>query len=128
TPLNQGIGVIGLVSGADYYVSATGLAQPYEASTSYPPLNGIHDIWAVPSAKLIAWTDLLQGDPDPVVGMGLPLGGNGGVIGLVRQGDAGVADAAVVSEKADSTAVIRYLNEDGMGFNGDATSSNGVFV
>jgi hypothetical protein len=128
TPINQGIGVIGVVTGENYYLTATGLAQPYPATTSYPPLNAIHDIWAVPLANLIAWTDLLQEDPDPVVGMNLPLGGAGGVIGLVRKGDAGVADAVVVSEKADSTAVIRYLNEDGMGFNADATSSNGVFV
>ncbi|MDC0670722.1 hypothetical protein [Nannocystis radixulma] len=128
TPVNTGIGVIGVVSGGDYYLTATGLAQPYEGSTLYPPLNGIHDIWAVPSAKLTEWSGYLMTDADMAVVDALPLGDNGGVIGLVREGTKGVADAVVVPEKDTSTGIVRYLNEDGMGFNADATSSNGVFV
>jgi hypothetical protein len=129
-PLNQGIGVIGVVTGGAYYVTATGLAQPYPMTPMYPPLNGIHDIWGVPSAKLTEWSGYLMTDPDMVVVDGLPLGDKGGVIGLVRDGTgAGVAEGVVVSSKgAESTAVVRYLNEDGMGFNADGTSSNGVFV
>lgn len=128
TPVTEGIGVIGVVGGGAYYVTATGLAQPYSGTSTYPPLNGIHDIWGVPAAKLTEWSGYLMTDPDPMVASAVPLGDNGGVIGLVRKGEAGVADAVVVSEKDGSTAVIRYLNEDGMGFNPDATSSNGVFV
>jgi len=128
TPVNTGIGVIGVVGGGDYYLTATGLAQPYEGTTLYPPLNGIHDIWGVPSAKLTEWSGYLMTDADMAVVDALPLGDNGGVIGLVRQGGAPLAEAVVVSENDGSTAIVRYLNEDGAGFNADGTSSNGVFV
>ncbi|WP_096330271.1 hypothetical protein [Nannocystis exedens] len=128
TPVNTGIGVIGVVGGGDYYLTATGLAQPYEGSTLYPPLNGIHDIWGVPTAKLTEWSGYLMTDADQAVVDALPLGESGGVVGLVRQGGAPVAGAVVVPENDSSTAAIRYLNEDGMGFNTDGTSSNGVFV
>lgn len=127
-PINQGIGIIGLVGGGDYYITATGLASPYPNTSKYPPLNGIRDIWGVPTAKLTEWSGYLMADPDPEVATNLPLGDNGGVIGLVRSGGAGVANAVVTSAKDGSTALIRYLNDDGMGFNADATSANGVFV
>src|SRR5690606_32155132 len=35
-PISQGLGVVGLVDGGDYYVTATGLASPYEGTTKYP--------------------------------------------------------------------------------------------
>lgn len=128
TQVNTGIGVIGVVGGGDYYLTATGLAQPYMGTTLYPPLNGIHDIWGVPSAKLTEWSGYLMTDADQAVVDALPLGDNGGVVGLVRQGGVPVAGAVVVPENDGSTAAIRYLNEDGMGFNTDGTSSNGVFI
>ncbi|WP_434422996.1 hypothetical protein [Nannocystis pusilla] len=128
TPVNTGIGVIGVVGGGDYYLTATGLAQPYTGDTLYPPLNGIHDIWGVPTAKLTEWSGFLMADADQAVVDALPLGENGGVVGLVRQGGVPVAGAVVVPEMDSSTAAIRYLNEDGMGFNTDGTSSNGVFI
>lgn len=129
SPLNAGIGVVGLVGGGDFYTTATGLASPFMGTTMYPPLNGIHDIWGVPAAKLTEWSGYLMTDADPNVVAAQPLGDNGGVIGLVRQaGGAGVAGAVVKSTKADSTALIRYLNEDGLGFNADATGASGIFV
>lgn len=128
-PISQALGIVGLVDGGAYYVTATGLAAPYEGTQAYGPLNGIHDIWGVPSAKLTEWSGYLEGDPEPEVAMALPLGDNGGVIGLVRQGATPVAGGVVVSEDGPmSGAIIRYLNEDGMGFGTDATSANGVFV
>ncbi|MDC0717371.1 hypothetical protein [Nannocystis bainbridge] len=128
TPVNTGIGVIGVVGGGDYYLTATGLAQPYEGTTLYPPLNGIHDIWTVPTAKLTEWSGYLEADADQAVLDALPLGENGGVVGLVRKDGAPVAGARVIPESDGSTAPIRYLDEDGMGFNIDGTSSNGVFI
>lgn len=129
-PITEILGVVGLVDGGSYYVTATGLAAPYDgvSPTAYPPLNGIHDIWGVPSAKLAEWTGYLETDADPDVVMAMPLGDNGGVIGLVRQAGTPLAGAVVVSEDMGSKAKIRYLNEDGMGFGADATSSNGVFI
>ena len=128
TPIDEGVGLVGLVGGGDYYVTATGLASPYPDTTQYPPLNGIHDIWGVPEARLTEWTGYLMADTDPDVVDAMPLGENGGVIGKVRQNGAGVAGGVVSAVEAGSTAIIRYLNEDGMGFNADETSSNGVFV
>lgn len=129
-PLNQGLGVVGLISGADLYITATGLAAPFAGTTMYPPLNGIHDIWGVPAASLTEWTGYLMTDPDPNVVAALPLGDNGGVIGLVRDAAAGtpLAGGVVKPEGGNSKAIIRYLNEDGKGFNPDMTGSSGIFV
>lgn len=126
TPLSGGLGMVGLVDGGEFFVTATGLASP--TAGKYGPLSSIHDIWGVPSATLTEWSGFLMTDPDMAVQSALPLGPNGGVIGLVRKGDAPQAGAVVKSEKDTSTAIVRYLNEDGMGFNADATGSSGIFV
>lgn len=124
--LKEGIGIIGIVGGGDYYTSATGLASP--TAGKYGPMNGIRDIWAVPSASLTEWSGLLAADPD--VMMYLPLGDNGGVIGLAR--DAGTsapkAGVKVVPVKADSKSFVRYLAEDGQSFTSEATGSSGIFI
>ena len=129
-PIKEGIGVVGLVGGgaSPYYITATGLAAPLKG-TSYGPLNAIHDIWAVPTASLTAWSTALMTDPDPAVAMELPLGDKGGVIGLVRDGSgAGVAGAVVKSTKDTSSVLIRYLNDDMLAFNADMTGTSGIFV
>ena len=126
TPISEGIGIVGIITGGDYYTSATGLASPLAGV--YGPMNGNRDIWAVPTAKLTEWSGFLMADAD--IATSLPLGEKGGVVGFVRDGaGAGKAGAKVVSVKgADSTAKIRYLAEDGMSFTSDATSSNGIFI
>jgi hypothetical protein len=66
-------------------------------------------------------------DPD-VDQAKLPLGENGGVIGLVRDTTgAPVAGAQVVPTSDTSMAFIRYLAEDGT-FTADMTSATGHFV
>ena len=126
TPLSEGIGIVGIITGGDYYTSATGLAS--NVMGAYGPMNGNRDIWAMPSAKLTEWSGYLLTDPE--LATFLPLGEKGGVVGFVRDGaGAPKAGAKVVSLKgAMSAAKIRYLADDGLGFSGDATSSTGIFV
>lgn len=127
-PLNAAFGVVGLVGdGTDLYITATGLAAPGDGG-KYPPLNGNHDIWAVPTATLTEWSGYLM--LDPALAEYVPLGEKGGVIGFVRDGTgAGKAGAVLKSAKGDSTsALFRYLNDDGLGFNPDMTGSSGIFV
>ena len=126
TAISEGIGIVGIITGGDYYTTATGLASP--TAGVYGPMNGNHDIWAVPSAKLTEWSGYLVADAD--LATSLPLGDKGGVVGFVRDGQgAPKAGAVVVSIKgASSTAKIRYLAADGLSFTGDATSASGIFV
>ena len=126
TPISEGIGIVGIITGGAYYTSATGLASP--TAGNYGPMNGNRDIWAVPSAKLTEWSGYLMADAD--IATSLPLGDKGGVVGFVRDATgAPKAGATVVSAKgAMSTAKIRYLAQDGMSFTSDATSSTGIFV
>lgn len=125
-PLKEGIGVIAIVTGADYYTTATGIAAPISGNT-YGPMNGNRDMWAMPSAKLTEWSGFLM--TDAALGEFLPLGEKGGVVGFVRDGQgAAKAGAKVVAVKDATSAQIRYLNDDGLGFNSDATGSSGLFV
>lgn len=129
-PIKEAIGVVGLVGGgaSPHAITATTLAEPL-MSTTYGPLSAVHDIWAVPTATLAEWSTLLSTDPDPLVPMYLPLGEKPTVIGRVRDGaGAGVGGAVVRSTKVNTTASVRYLNEDKLGFNLDATAGSGIFV
>lgn len=126
TPLSGGLGMVGLVDGGEFFVTATGLASP--TAGKYGPLSSIHDIWGVPSASLTEWSGYLMTDPDMTVQAALPLGTNGGVIGLVRQAGAPLSGAVVKPEKDTSSAVVRYLNDDGMGFGTAMTGTSGIFV
>jgi len=93
----------------------------------YGPMSEGHDLWGVPAAALSKWSALLA--KEPMLADSLPLGDNGGTVGLVRDDTAApVAGAVVQSVKANSTAEIRYLAADGNSFGVDSTSSNGVFV
>ena len=124
--VDEGLGVIGIITGGDYYTSATGLASPVDGV--YGPMNGNRDIWGMPAAKLTEWSGYLMADVD--VAPSLPLGEMGGVVGFVRDGaGAPKAGAKVVSTKGDaSTAKIRYLAADGLSFTSDMTSATGIFV
>jgi len=124
--LKEGIGIVGIITGGDYYTSATGLASP--TAGKYGPMNGIRDIWGVPSAQLTEWSGLLMADVD--VMPFLPLGDNGGVIGLVRDAatSAPKAGAKVLPVKDTSNAFVRYLSDDGLSFNSNATGTSGVFI
>jgi cysteine-rich repeat protein len=124
--IKEGIGLVGIVGGGDYYICATNLASP--TAGKYGPMNGIRDIWAVPSDSLKEWSGLLEADAD--VMMYLPLGDKGGVIGLARDAatSAPRAGARVQPVKADSKSFVRYLADDGMSFNSDATGSSGIFI
>ena len=124
--LKEGIGIVGIITGGDYYTTATGLASP--TAGKYGPMNGIRDIWGVPSAKLTEWSGILAADVD--VMPFLPLGDNGGVIGLVRNAadSAPKPGAKVLPVNDTSNALIRYLSDDNMSFNSNATGTSGIFV
>jgi len=124
--LKEGIGIVGIITGGDYYTTATGLASP--TAGKYGPMNGIRDIWAVPTAKLTEWSGLLAADPDVMTF--LPLGDNGGVVGLVREAatSAPKAGAKIVPVADTTNAFVRYLSDDGMSFNSDATGTTGIFI
>ena len=125
-PLKEGIGLIAIISGGDYYTTATGIAAPISGNT-YGPMNGNRDMWAMPAAKLTEWSGFLMADA--ALAEFLPLGDKGGVVGFVRDGaGAAKAGAKVVPVKDTSSAQVRYLNDDGLGFNSDATGSSGLFV
>ena len=75
------------------------------------------------------WSAMLMDDED--FAGALPLGDLGGVVGKVRNSKSGEAfeGVEVVPRDPDtSMAVIRYLDEDKMGFNQDMTASHGLFV
>ncbi|MBA3547811.1 MAG: hypothetical protein H0T76_15115 [Nannocystis sp.] len=124
--LKEGIGIVGIITGGLYYTTATGLASP--VAGKYGPMNGIRDIWAVPSAKLTEWSTLLALDAE--VMPFLPLGDNGGVVGLVRNAadSAPMPGAKVLPVDAASKSFIRYLSDDGLSFNSNATGTSGIFV
>ncbi len=124
--LKEGIGIVGIITGGAYYTSATGLASP--TAGKYGPMSSIRDIWAVPSAKLTEWSTILTADVDVMPFM--PLGDNGGVIGLVRTaGDSSPkAGAKVLPVNDTSKALIRYLSDDGLTFNSNATGTSGIFI
>lgn len=128
-PISATLGVVGLVSADGYYLTATGLAAPLEEGGSdYGPGNNIHDIWLIPTTDLTNWSEALAMDAEIDAGL-LPLGDAGGVIGLVRDIATGtpVEGATVVSTLGASTALVRYLADDGT-FNTTGTGPSGIFV
>lgn len=133
-PFAAAFGEVAIVQGGSYYTTATGIAAPLEG-VNYGPMNGNHDMWAVPADKVTEWSGYLMPDPDLDSGdpmkPWLPLGERGGVIGFVRDRTTGMGVAGKTIVGADdgmTDAKIRYLNEDGMGFNPDMTGSSGIFV
>ncbi len=123
TPEDQ-IGIVATVRADGFVDTATGLAKP-----PYEPSNAIHDLFAVPQSDIDAWNAELAGDA--ALADFLPLGENGGVVGVARNrytGDPEAGIQIVSLENGDATgAILRYLNEDGS-FNPDATTSTGVYV
>lgn len=125
SPLKEGIGVVAVVGGGPMVTTITGAATA--SGGQYGPMSFAHDFWAVPTATLAAWSALLM--QEPALAADLPLGEEGGALGIVRDASGQpVAGAVVQSQKADTDAEIRYLGEDQQSFNTDATASSGVFV
>ena len=119
---NDQIGIVATVRADGFVDTATGLAKPpWEAS------NAIHDLFAVSVADAEAWSTELA--TDAALESYLPLGENGGVVGVARNRYTGepMAGIRIVSVNADSTAELRYLNADGT-FNSDATTETGIYV
>jgi len=124
--VQEGIGVFGLVGGGKFFLTGTGLAAP-AMGAQYGPMSTRHDVFAMPAATLTAWSNLLQ--KEPALADALPLGQQGGVIGLVRDAvGAPVAGAVVVPVNDGSSAEIRYLGQGGDSFNANMTAASGVFV
>lgn len=126
--IEQPLGIVGIVTGTGRYLSATGLQSP-SVMNFYPPGTGIHDVWSVSEATLTAWNTALASDT--LLADFLPLGDEGGVIGMVRDGTTGIPAAGytVASKNGDSSnALIRYLNEAGDAFDATETSSSGIFI
>ncbi len=128
-PIIQAFAIVALVDNEGSTITATGLAAPIEDGTNdpYPITNGIHDFWSVPTAELDMWSASLAMDA-MVPKDKIPLGTQGGVVGLVRDA-AGmpIAGATVAPTDAGSEAVIRYVNPDNT-VNADATTETGIFV
>ena len=123
TPVDQ-IGIVATIRASGFVDTATGLAKPpYEAS------NAIHDLFAVPQSDIDAWNAALGNDA-ALEGF-LPLGDNGGVVGVARNRYTGEPAAGIkivsLDNGANTGAIVRYLNTDGT-FNADATTSTGVYV
>jgi hypothetical protein len=126
--LEQPIGIVGVVSGDGHQLSTVPLAAPL-SGLAYGPANEQRDLWAVPQTELDAWNLLLQQDSS--LSDHLPMGDEGGVLGLVREQDTGVPVAGATVESTDgaaSTAFVRYLNEAGDAFDASATGTSGIFV
>lgn len=125
-PITSPIGIVALVSGGDYFITATGVASPVEGS-SYAPGTGIHEFWAVPSASLTDWSTELGNDAEIDAAL-LPLGEAGGVVGFVRDATGAAVEGATVASIGDTTdSLVRYLADDGT-FNTDGTGPSGIFV
>ena len=124
-PTDQ-IGIVAIVQAEGFRDTATGLAKP-EPNTGYEAANAIHDVFVVPEDTLAGYSTALDADPDAAEH--LPLGDNGGVVGIARNRYTGEPQAGVriVSLSSPSAALVRYLAEDGT-FGADATSATGVYV
>ena len=123
------IALTALAEGSDIFLSSTGLDSAGEGNL-YGPGVSLHDIWAVTAADVTNFSDLLALDATFPADK-LPLGAQGGVIGLLRDGATGdpVAGATIQSASGDSsTAVIRYLNDAEDAFDGTVTGTSGLFV
>jgi len=121
------IGLVALSERSGFWLTATGLASPGDDGTSYGVGHDVHDLWVVSENAATAWSNMLALDPavDPT---SLPLGDEGGVVGLVRDSSGTpVAGAAVTSTSGGSGAIVRFLNLDGT-FNASATTDLGLFV
>lgn len=124
-PLQEGIGVAAMLGGGPIFTSCTGVASPMQGM--YGPMSDRHDLWGVPSATVTQWSGFLM--KEPALAANLPLGAQGGTLGLVRDNTGQpIAGAKLQSQNGNSKAQIRYLSENKQGFNPDQTASSGVFV
>jgi len=124
-PPSGPIGLFALLEGPGYHLTTTVLTQPPSGDVTYGVANDVHDLWLVSSDALAAWSAMLASDPAVPPGA-LPLGLQGGVVGLVRDSTgAPVSGATVTSDR--SAAFVRYLANDGT-FNSIATGDLGLFV
>jgi hypothetical protein len=127
-PIAAPIGIVALTAAGGYFLTATGVAAPWEdGGSEYNVGTNIHDVWAVPETDLQDWSDELSMDAG-IPPENLPLGDAGGVVGFVRDASGNpVAGAEVASTDDGSGAFIRYLEDDGS-FSTDRTSDLGIFI
>ena len=52
------LGLVGLVESDAHFLSATGLAAPFDGTTDYAAGNGTHDVWVVAQEALSTWSEL----------------------------------------------------------------------
>lgn len=124
-PVAEGIGVVSVVTGGPLFTTCTQVASP--KAGKYGPMSDRHDLWGVPSATLAEWSGFLM--KDPALAANLPLGEQGGLVGIVRDNTGQpVAGAVVKPQNLNSKAQIRYLSADKTGFAADKTASSGIFV
>ena len=124
TPTDQ-IGIVAIVQADGFHDTATGLAKP--EANGYEAANAIHDVFVVPAQTLADYSATLEADAEAAEH--LPLGENGGVVGIVRNRYTGEPQSGIqiASLNGVSSAVIRYLNADGT-WGTDATSETGVYA
>ncbi len=71
-PISAPLGIVGLSSAPSYFLTATGIASPFDDVSAYAVGTNIHDIWVVPEGDLSDWSDALSADPM------VPAAGHGG--------------------------------------------------
>lgn len=123
-PLSAQIGVVARATTANFALSATGVAAPNDDG-SYPPGNAVHDLWVIAQADVDYFNDALATDVDAAPF--LPIGQEGGMVGIVRdETGTPVEGATVFSAAFESDAVVRYVGA--AGANAEATDALGLFV
>ncbi|MBN2803986.1 MAG: hypothetical protein JXR91_12910 [Deltaproteobacteria bacterium] len=112
-----------------YYPTSTGLVTPEAGCGMYPPATRNADIKLVKKDDLTSLSQALESSY-PEEKDNLPLGDQGGVLGVIKGVDTGDGiEGTVIKSTNDTTASkIYYLNEARDGFTTDKTSSNGIFV
>jgi hypothetical protein len=124
TPTDQ-IGIVAIIQADGFHDTATGLAKP--ESAGYEAANAIHDVFVVPAQTLADYSAGLESDADAAEH--LPLGENGGVVGIARNRYTGEPQPGVqiVSLQPTTYALVRYLGSDGS-WSVDATTDTGVYA
>jgi hypothetical protein len=126
--IEQPLGIVAVIKGGGYHLSATGLASPVDMNF-YGPGTSLHDAWAVSTTDLDSWNMMLASDT--ALADFLPLGDEGGVIGMIRDEVTGDPLTGVTVEPKDgdsSNALIRYLNDGADAFDGASTGTSGIFI
>lgn len=124
SPIEASIGIIAMARREGFFLTGTATAEPLDG-IDYGPGNDVHDLWLLNIADLEQWNGWLQSDVQ--TSPYLPLGEQGGMVGLVRGPDGvPLSGVTVTSVQPVSEAIIRYAAPGSIIADG-ATSASGLF-